>query len=160
MFTKEDRSTFPYWFAHWCAFQMTALNCKAWKFKYLFHDMEKPFLKLFLDYKDVQRFHRRHNKHHPEWLEAQLMQYNYYEDGESGIKDVLDRFDFEAAAIDWECSRFTKLAQPLNAYEECLRLTEYNNFKTKYPFITMYCYKEFCEKMLNTIVKLGLIKDY
>lgn len=26
MFTKKDRSTFKYWFAHWCAFNMTALN--------------------------------------------------------------------------------------------------------------------------------------
>lgn len=46
MFTKEERSGFKYWFAHWCAFQMTALNLKCWKFKYLFHDIEKPWLKL------------------------------------------------------------------------------------------------------------------
>ena len=34
MFTKEERNSFKYWFAHWCAFQMTALNLKCWKFKY------------------------------------------------------------------------------------------------------------------------------
>ena len=28
MFKEEDKSSFPYWFAHWCAYQMTALNCK------------------------------------------------------------------------------------------------------------------------------------
>ena len=56
-FDKSDRSTFPYWFAHWCAFNMTALNLKKWKFKYLFHDFEKPWLKLFLSYKKVQQFH-------------------------------------------------------------------------------------------------------
>ena len=46
MFTKEERSGFKYWFAHWCAFQMTALNLKCWRPKYLLHDIEKPWLKL------------------------------------------------------------------------------------------------------------------
>ena len=31
MFTKEDRSSFKYWFAHWCGFQLTALNLGIWK---------------------------------------------------------------------------------------------------------------------------------
>lgn len=52
MFTKEERSGFKYWFAHWCAFQMTALNLKCWRPKYLLHDIEKPWLKLLWgDYK-------------------------------------------------------------------------------------------------------------
>lgn len=56
MFTKEERSGFKYWFAHWCAFQMTALNLKCWKFKYLLHDIEKPWLKLiWKNYNKVQR---------------------------------------------------------------------------------------------------------
>ena len=46
MFTKEERSGFKYWFAHWCAFQMTALNLKCWRPKYLLHDIEKPWLSL------------------------------------------------------------------------------------------------------------------
>ena len=29
MFTKEERNGFKYWFAHWRAFQMTALNLKC-----------------------------------------------------------------------------------------------------------------------------------
>ena len=29
MFTKEERSGFKYWFAHWRTFQMTALNLNA-----------------------------------------------------------------------------------------------------------------------------------
>lgn len=94
MFTKEERSTFPYWFAHWCAFNMTALNLKAWKFKYLFHDIEKPWLKLFWPYEKVQKWHRTHNRHHIE-----------YE----------GNYDLEAMMIDWECSRYTKTAEPLNA---------------------------------------------
>ena len=67
MFTKEERSGFKYWFAHWCAFQMTALNLGCWKFKYLFHDIEKPILRLFFKYKTVQRIHRRNNRHHLEY---------------------------------------------------------------------------------------------
>ena len=91
MFTKEERSTFPYWFAHWCAFNLTALNLRIWKFKYLFHDIEKPWLKLFLkDYAKVQKIHRLTNRHHLEYT------------GKNGI-------DCEALIIDWECSRFTKL---------------------------------------------------
>ena len=98
MFTKEERSSFKYWFAHWCAFQMTALNLKCWKFKYLFHDIEKPWLRLFMSYNKVQQFHRKHNAHH--------LQFKYQ-----------NRIDWEAVVIDWECSRFTKEAAPLTARE-------------------------------------------
>lgn len=101
MFTKEERSSFKYWFAHWCAFQMTALNLKHWKFRYLFHDIEKPWLKLLLrDYKKVQNFHRKHNKHHLEY---------YF---------LHHKADWQAMAIDWECSRFTKDASQLTAYQK------------------------------------------
>lgn len=102
MFTKEERSSFPYWFAHWCAFNMTALNLKAWKFKYLFHDIEKPWLKLFLPYNKVQTFHRHHNKHHMEYR-------------------PFSKTDWEAMVIDWECSRYTKTACRLNARGEMER---------------------------------------
>lgn len=109
MFTKEERSGFKYWFAHWCAYQMTALNLKAWKFKYLFHDIEKPWLKLFFrDYSKVQKWHRKHNSHH------------LYLD-----KDI-SKLDWEAMAIDWECSRFTKEASPLTAYGEYKRMISFN----------------------------------
>lgn len=101
MFTKEERSSFKYWFAHWCAFQMTALDLKCWRFKYLFHDIEKPWLKLILgDYKKVQQWHRYHNSHHLEY---------YY---------LHNTADWQAMVIDWECSRFTKEASPLTAREE------------------------------------------
>ena len=56
MFDKSQRSKFDYWFAHWCAFNMTALNLGVWKFKYLFHDIEKPWLMLmWKNYKRVQQ---------------------------------------------------------------------------------------------------------
>ena len=105
MFSKEERSTFPYWFAHWCAFNMTALNLRAWKFKYLFHDIEKPWLRLFWDYEKVQRWHRYHNSHHLEYMYR-------------GTVDV------EAMLIDWECSRFTKEASPLTARQEWEKIVE------------------------------------
>ena len=103
MFTKEERSTFKYWFAHWCAFQMTALNLKVWKPKYLLHDIEKPFLKLFLKYTTIQRLHRKYSSHHLEYWRG------------------LKKLDIDAMLIDWECSRFTKEACPLNARETWLK---------------------------------------
>ena len=104
MFTKEERSSFKYWFAHWCAFQMTALNHKCWKFKYLFHDIEKPWLMLmWKDYSRVQKWHRTHNSHHLEY------------------KNKCE-IDYEAMAIDWECSRFTKDLSPRTAYEELCKV--------------------------------------
>lgn len=118
MFTKEERSSFPYWFAHWCAFNMTALNLKIWKFKYLFHDIEKPWLMLlWKDYSRVQKYHREHNRHH--------LEYN----GRKG-------YDYEAMVIDWECSRFTKLASPKTARDETGHLMKthpehYDTLKTK-----------------------------
>ena len=80
MFGKEDRSTFKYWFAHWCAFNMTALNLKCWKFKYLFHDWYKPWLKLFMSYKKLQKFHRYHSNHHLEYhFDGEKHHYNEIE---------------------------------------------------------------------------------
>ena len=109
-FTKEDRSTFSYWFAHWCAFNLTALNLKLWKPKYLFHDIEKPFLKLIWEYPRVQKWHRTHNSHHLE----------YY---------VLhQKADWEAMIIDWECSGMTKVACPLDARGEMNRILESGKF--------------------------------
>lgn len=109
MFSKEERSSFAYWFAHWCSYNMTALNLKCWKFKYLFHDIEKPWLMLlWKDYKRVQKWHREHNRHHLEYK------------GKKG-------FDGEAMVIDWERSRFTKEASPRTACQETFRLID------KYP---------------------------
>lgn len=83
-FTKDDRSSFPYWFAHWCAFQMTALNLGIWKFKYLFHDWEKPWMRLFCKYETVQKWHRSHRRHHPEY----------------GLKNGWDKVDWYEMIID------------------------------------------------------------
>lgn len=109
-FTKEDRSTFSYWFAHWCAFNLTALNLKLWKPKYLLHDIEKPFLKLIWEYPKVQKYHRTHNSHHLE----------YYQ--------IHGKADWETMMIDWECSGMTKVACPLDARGEMNRILNEDKF--------------------------------
>ena len=103
MFTKADRSSFKYWFAHWCGFQLTALNLGIWKPKYLLHDIEKPWLKLLWkgDYKRVQKWHRTHNKHHLEY----------------GLKHGWNAIDWQALMIDWECCGLSKQEAQLDARE-------------------------------------------
>ena len=154
MFTKEERSRFSYWFAHWCAFQMTALNCKGWKVKYFLHDIEKPFMRLVCEYKKVQKFHRTHNNHHPEWLEYKLSKDKHLT--EEKVKSWLDKYDFKATAVDWECGHFTKIAQPRNAYQEYNAVLDYDNFSKKYPTVTRNCYNEFSRRMMDAIKELGL----
>ena len=103
MFTKKDRSSFKYWFAHWCGFQLTALNLGIWKPKYLLHDIEKPWLKSLWkgNYKKVQKWHRTHNRHHLEY----------------GLKYGWDKIDWEALMIDWECCGLSKQEAQLDARE-------------------------------------------
>lgn len=103
MFTKKDRSSFKYWFAHWCGFQITALNLGIWKPKYLLHDIEKPWLKILWkgDYKKVQKWHRTHNRHHLEY----------------GLKNGWGKIDWPALMIDWECCGLSKQEAQLDARE-------------------------------------------
>lgn len=121
-FTKADRSTFKYWFAHWCAFQIVALNLGIWKFKYLFHDFEKPWLRLFLSYKKVQSWHRWHNSHHLEY----------------GLQHGFDRIDWEALMIDWECSGFSKEACPRDCRAEMEAKLQENKWKDYAPYVRQY----------------------
>lgn len=125
-FDKSERSTFPYWFNHWRAFNYVAHKLKAWKFKYLFHDIEKPWLMLLFggDYKKVQKWHRTHNSHHVEY---------------PGPKD------YEAMIIDWESSRYTKNAHPLTAIGEANRKLHEGEMG----------YDDYC-KFIATANKLGL----
>ena len=98
-FTKEQRSSFKYWFWHWRAFNSVAWELGLWKPHHIFHDIEKPFLRLVLPYKKVQKLHRTNNNHHLEYKHPEHR--NWYD-----------------MYIDWECSRFTKVACPRNAVEE------------------------------------------
>lgn len=118
-FNKDQRSTFRYWFWHYLSFNMVAMELKAWRFKYLFHDIEKPWLKLILrDYKKVQKWHRVHNSHHLEYK------------GER---------DWQAMVIDWEASRYTKQSCIRNAVEETNFLFENNKIN----------YNEYCNLILT-----------
>jgi len=102
-FDKTQRSSFRYWFAHWKAYNLVALKLGAWKPKWLLHDIEKPWLKLIWgEYKKVQKWHKYHNKHHI-----------FY-----GRRNGLNKVDWLAAVLDWECSRFTKVAARKTAREE------------------------------------------
>ena len=56
------------------------------------HDLDKVFLKLFLDSEVVSKLHRSYSKHH---------------------NRACTKEDF----IHWECARFTKPDKPLNARE-------------------------------------------
>lgn len=129
-FEKSERSSFSYWFNHWKAFNTVAKDLGVWKFKYLFHDIEKPWLKLFMSYAKVQKLHREHNAHHLEYKYASSKGY-----------------DYEAMVIDWECSRYTKLASPRTALEEINY--KFNNYE--FNINTYY-------KLLTTAQKIGLKK--
>jgi hypothetical protein len=138
MFTKSERGTFKYWFAHWCAFQMTALNLRRLKPKYLLHDIEKPFLKLFWDYKKVQKWHRTHNSHHTEYK---------------------GQWDTYAMVIDWECSRFTKSEAQLNAYDTLKNMVVHESDFEK----RMILYREIAPTIFNlglcSLIELNILFD-
>lgn len=116
-FTKEQRSTFPYWFWHWLAFNDVAREWHVWKFHHIFHDMEKPFLRLIFPYRIVQKFHRKYNRHHLE----------YHRPEKRNWMDMV---------IDWEASGRTKYACPRNAIDEAV-------FKLKNNTMSDYEYKQF-----------------
>lgn len=102
-FDKTERSSFPYWLNHWLAFNLVALKLRVWNPKWLLHDIEKPWLKLFWgDYKKVQKWHKHHNKHHIF----------------SGRHYGLNKIDWLAAIIDWEAGRYSKYSCPRDAREE------------------------------------------
>lgn len=124
MFTPEQRGGFKYWMAHWAAYQMTALNLGAWKFKYLFHDVGKPWMMVWArvfhrsdPYGWVQKVHRSHSSHHLEhYQEWKAIHYDGH--GHPHCDFSYGRLDIVAMLIDWECSRFTKTASPLNARQQ------------------------------------------
>lgn len=50
LFNDNEKSSFPYWYAHWKAYNKVAREWGVWRFRYLFHDIEKPFMRLFMPY--------------------------------------------------------------------------------------------------------------
>lgn len=127
-FTKEERSSFKYWYYHWKAFNLTAYHLGHWRFEYLFHDIEKPFLMLlWKDYNRVQKWHRIHNNHHVEF---------------DGLWDTY------AMIIDWECSRFTKIDAPMNAWQTLQKMMNVSKSE-KYR-------RELYENLAGTLYDLNL----
>ena len=111
------------------------------------------------DYKKVQKWHRFHNNHHIENYFCQM--------GKSKYRKC--NFDWEATAIDWECSHYTKTSCPLLAkmtldveYEKLVsNENKYvNEIRKKYEIDdTRYTIlvNNFYEKMSEKIKKIGLI---
>ena len=98
-YDESEKGTFHYWFEHVKAYNWVALKWNVWKPKYLFHDFEKPWLKLVMgDYMKVRKYHKAHSRHHL---------------GYQGHR----KRDWEAMILDWECSRYTKLKNPLDCIE-------------------------------------------
>ena len=116
-FDKSERSSFTYWFWHWLAFNSVAWKLGVWKPKWLLHDIEKPWLKLIWgDYKRVQKWHKHHNRHHI-----------FY-----GRLHGLNKIDWLAAVIDWECSRYSKNAAQKTAREEIISILSQTDKYTMY----------------------------
>ncbi|MGN1384619.1 MAG: hypothetical protein ACI4XD_04965 [Clostridia bacterium] len=63
-----------------------------------YHDMDKLFMYLFYDKKDVSAMHRKLSSHHENETEK-----NY--------------IDYIEMILDWESARYTKPDKPLNAYD-------------------------------------------
>ena len=62
------------------------------------HDLDKLFLYLFFNKKDVSKLHRDLNYHHDNELEK-------------------SKLDYIEMVLDWESARYTKDDKPLNAYD-------------------------------------------
>lgn len=126
-FDKSQKSTFGYWFWHWFAFNYTAFKLKVWQPKYLFHDIEKPWLKLiWRDYIKVHNYHRSHSNHHLEY----------------GRINGWDKMDWQAAIIDWECSNLTKSFAQLNARQTIDKQLNKPTLSTEEKIIIkLNCYK-------------------
>ena len=123
LFTSSEKSTFAYWWAHNRAYNKVAREWGVWKFKYLFHDIEKPFMKLFLPYEKVRKWHRTHNRHHISYPDK-------------------TRIDWMALALDWESGMCSKKDMPENCWSYA------HTMMKKYPE-----YKELIEVNLLPILR-------
>lgn len=95
-FMKTKLKNIKYTLKHWVAYQQTAIKLKVWHPRHLLHDLDKIYLYLKYDKKEVQRRHRKSRRHHVTCYKG----VNYLD-----------------AVIDWECARFTKPDKPLNAQQ-------------------------------------------
>lgn len=73
------------------------------------HDLDKVFLKLFMDGKKVHKLHRAYSRHH--------------------ATKAHTHSDYVQMIIDWECARITKPDKPLNARQTLYKY--YNDLSDK-----------------------------
>lgn len=66
------------------------------------HDMDKMYLLLFYEKKDIESYHRAMSTHHDNDLEK-------------------TELDYIEMVLDWESARYTKDDKPLNAYDTLIR---------------------------------------
>ena len=66
------------------------------------HDMDKMYLLLFYEKKDIEHYHRSLSTHHDNELEK-------------------NELDYMEMILDWESARYTKEDKPLNAYDTMLK---------------------------------------
>lgn len=91
----------PYTLRHYRAFLKTEKKYLK-SYKYKFHDLDKVLMYILIPWvgtKRIKEVHRFFNSHHIQ---------NY--------KNPLN-CNYEEAAIDWECCRFTKPNEPMSARE-------------------------------------------
>lgn len=119
LYPPSEKSTFRYWLAHWFWFQKIAIKLKVWNITYLFHDIEKPLLlKKWNDYNKVRDYHRKNSRHHMEFDNGDIAPW-------LGC-------DYYGMAVDWECSRYTKLHAQYTAFQEMCNKIE-KAFKHRDP---------------------------
>jgi hypothetical protein len=113
---KSERETvsggFRYWMAHWAMVNYIALKLGRWRVRYLFHDIEKPWMDMLYDHKFTKKYHVTHSRHHIEYAKAHP---------EIPLKDACD---WQEMVLDFESARVTKAEKPLDAYDTIRRMTE------------------------------------
>ena len=70
------------------------------------HDMDKMYLLLFYENKDITEYHRNRSSHHDNELDK-------------------TELDYIEMVLDWESARYTKPDKPLNAYDTMLKYYPY-----------------------------------
>ena len=112
-----------------------------------FHDLDKLYMYLFYNKKDVSNVHRQLSSHHDNSIEK---------------TDA----DYVEMVLDWESARYTKPDKPLNAYDTLYKyypemkekilpiLKKFKKYRRIFPFyIELFKYKE------NSIIMIGLVYE-
>lgn len=72
------------------------------RYKYWTHDLDKVFMYIFFPFLGLNMIKQIHRG----WCRHHIL-----------VSKSVDEVDYVAAAIDWECCRFTKFNEPMNARE-------------------------------------------